>query len=166
MIVVRQEKEKDRSGVFEITKVAFERDDEARLVDRLRSVIGYLGFVAELDGIVIGHLSFSPVMLNNEVSPFAGLAPVSVLPAFQRQGVGSRLIRFGLERCRDAEYAAVFVLGDPAYYSRFGFRPAEKYGISCEYAVATENFMLLEIEYGAIQGKSGLIKYDAVFAGL
>jgi putative acetyltransferase len=92
-----------------------------------------------------------------------GLAPVAVLPEFQRQGIGSQLIRDGLERCKQAGYDAVVVLGDPAYYFRFGFTRAADSGLHNEYGVHDE-FMVVALHEGALRGASGMVKYLPEFA--
>lgn len=93
-----------------------------------------------------------------------GLAPMAVMPAAQRRGIGSALIRSGLERCAQLGYSAVVVLGHPEYYPRFGFVPASRFGIGCEYEVPDEVFMALELEPGALTGMSGTIRYHPAFA--
>ena len=164
MIVIRREQETDFPQVYELNIAAFESDEEARLVDRLRGVEGYLSYVADSEGSILGHISFSPVTLDDTSRPFAGLAPMSVLPAFQRQGIGSSLVEAGLEGCRAERLTAVFVLGHAEYYPKFGFRVAEQFGFRCEYPVPSENFMVLELQPGCLKGESGLVKYDPVFA--
>jgi putative acetyltransferase len=166
MIEIRQERARDHSQVHDVVRTAFSRDDEARLVERLRSVSGYFAFVAIEDESVIGHLSFSPITLNDAPSSFVGLAPVSVIPACQRRGIGSKLIQDGLTSCRECGHTAVFVLGNPDYYSKFGFQRADRFGFRSEYTVTAENFMDLEMESGAIESNSGVIKYDPTFAEL
>jgi len=86
-----------------------------------------------------------------------------VPPEFQRQGIGSKLIREGLERCRQAGYDAVVVLGDPAYYSRFGFVRAADFGLQNEYGVHDE-FMVLPLRRGALDGVSGMVTYLPEFS--
>ncbi len=117
----------DAEAVREVHLKAFAgREDEARLVEALHAADAApvsLVAVEESSGGVIGHVLFSPVEIDNGGSSIrvVGLAPVGVLPEHQGQGVGSRLIREGLEACREAGYDAVVLLGEPGYYSRFGF---------------------------------------------
>ncbi len=111
---------------------AFGRCDEARLVDDLRRDGSLaVSLVAQEDGQVVGHAALSRL-----ASPQRGLAlaPVSVLTARQRRGIGSALVRSGIERARELGYEMVFVLGDPAYYSRFGFSVEEATRFPCRYA--------------------------------
>ena len=93
-----------------------------------------------------------------------GLAPMAVLPEYQNQGVGSLLVRNGLSECQRAGFDIVVVLGHPRYYPRFGFIPASQKGLSCEYQVPDEAFMVIELRPGALNGMSGLVKYQPEFA--
>jgi putative acetyltransferase len=165
MIVIRDEEPRDHSRVFELNKLAFDGYEEANIIERLRSVPGTISMVAEQGDMIVGHICLSPVTLNNEIGSFAGLAPMSVLPGFQRQGIGSRLVEAGLERCREKEITAIFVLGHPEYYPRFGFTPASDLGITCEYDVPPEYFMALELVPGALIDSHGMVKYHPVFSG-
>lgn len=90
---------------------------------------------------------------------------MAVLPACQRRGIGSALVREGLDRCRQLGAAAVVVLGHPTYYPRFGFGLASRVDLRCEYEVPDECFMVLELEPGALCGRSGIVRYHAAFAG-
>src|SRR5690606_35916628 len=108
---------------------------------------------------------FSPVTIEgSQPAPSAcQLAPLAVLPAYQRAGIGSALVHAGLERCRDVGWSAVFVIGDPAYYSRFGFRIAGASGFT--YPGPHDCFLqLLELRSGALSGLSGRIRLDKAFA--
>ena len=93
-----------------------------------------------------------------------GLAPIGVLPQYQRQGVGSHLIRVGLEACREVTYDAVVVLGEPGYYSRFGFERASDHGSGNEYAGDYE-VMVVELRNGALTG-SCTVRYRPEFGQL
>jgi putative acetyltransferase len=88
---------------------------------------------------------------------------MAVLPAHQRQGVGSLLVRAGLEACRAAGHGCVVVLGHPAYYPRFGFAPASRHGVAWEHPVPDEAFMLLELRPGALGGRGGIVRYQPEF---
>src|SRR5262249_51224479 len=110
-----------------------------------------LSLVALREGAVVGHILFSQVTVADAPDGFSavGLAPVAVLPQFQRQGIGSRLIREGLEQCKRAAYDAAVLLGDPVYYSRFGFLRAAEFELQNEYGVLDE-FMVLPLRDGAL----------------
>jgi putative acetyltransferase len=121
--------------------------------------------VAEVDGEVVGHLAFSPVTVQSGTKSFGGvgLGPVAVLPPFQGQGIGSRLIQRGLVMLCERGERAVFVLGHAEYYPRFGFRPSKYFGIGCEFPVPEEIFMALELQPGALDNVSGTIHYAPEF---
>ena len=166
MIVVRLEAPADRGAVFYVNECAFGRPAEALLVDRLRaSADPVFSFVAEEAGQVVGHILFSPVEVASEggAFPALGLAPMAVLPARQRRGIGSRLVRAGLRACRDAGRPVVFVLGHPGYYPRFGFTPAHAKGITCTYDVPPDAFMVAELVPGALAGRTGTVHYHPAF---
>lgn len=166
MLIIRAETEADHSAVYEVNECAFGREGEADLVDALRrNAQPQISLVAELDGRVVGHIFFSPVSIESEASKFTalGLAPMAVLPEFQNQSIGSQLVRRGLEECRGIGHDVVVVLGHPDYYPRFGFVTAKQKGLSCEYAVPDEAFMVAELIAGALEGRRGLVKYRPEF---
>lgn len=165
MIEIRPEKEEDFPQVYRVNALAFERDEESVLVEKLRKVESYMALVAERDGKIVGHISFTPVTVEDEETRFLGLAPMAVAPEFQSQGIGSRLIEEGLKICAERGFTAVFVLGHAHYYPRFGFETAARRGFSCEYPSPDESFMVLELEAGALEGRRGLVKYCPEFAG-
>lgn len=163
---IREEAAKDFDQVFRLNVLAFGSEDEAKLVEKLRLVDGFISIVAEKDAMIIGHISFSPVTLNGESTRFTGLAPMAVLPEYQRTGVGGTLINEGLERCRTAGHTAVFVLGHIEYYPKFGFVTAASKDFTSIYPVPDEAFMVLALADGALEGMSGLIEYDPAFGEL
>jgi putative acetyltransferase len=165
MIIIREERQGDAERIRAVNLAAFETTTEADLVDALRERATQLtSLVAEDDTKIIGHILFSPVTLENEPAlTLLGLAPMAVLPSRQRQGVGSGLVREGLERCRQLNAAAVVVLGHPEYYPRFGFSPASRLSLRSEYDVPDEVFMVCELRDGALSGLSGTIRYHPVF---
>lgn len=151
-----------------VNAAAFPTSAEADLVDALRErAQPIVSLVAEVAGVIVGHILFSPVSLTGHPDlGIMGLAPMAVAPAHQGQGIGEALVRAGLERCRELGYIAVVVLGHPGYYPRFGFAPAARFGISSEYEVPDEAFMATELQPAALRGKSGVIKYHAAFGSI
>lgn len=164
---IRPQEPSDARAVRAVNEAAFGSAEEANLVEALRNEPDALvSLVAELDGRVVGHILFSPVtLLGHPAIRLMGLGPMAVLPAHQRSGIGSALVREGLDRCRNLSCSAVVVLGHPAYYPRFGFVPARRYGIMSEYEVADEAFMLVELEPGSLEGVCGKVIYHEAFRG-
>ena len=164
-MLIRTEEERDRAAVYAVIAAAFERPLEADLVDVLRQQAqAMVSLVTENDQTIVGHILFSPVSLSGHPSlNIAGLAPLAVAPNHQRKGIGTALVRAGLERCKQLGLGAVVVLGHPEYYPRFGFSPASRFGIGCEYDVAEDVFMVMELRPGHLHGTSGIIKYHAAF---
>ncbi|WP_412062806.1 GNAT family N-acetyltransferase [Rubrivirga sp. IMCC45206] len=165
---IRPETPADGPAVRALTRAAFGRDDEAALVDRIRDrAADYAAFVAEAGGDVVGHLALSRVTLDPPAPGLTalGLAPMAVAPEVQRSGVGSALVRHALAWCRRSGVGAVFVLGHPTYYPRFGFEPAARYGIADEYGAPTEAFMVAELTPGALADVVGTARYDPALAG-
>ena len=163
--VVRIEQPGDRDAVRALNERAFGGREEADIVEALhRANAVVVALVAEVGAAVVGHILFSPVTVEHSDTPLLGLAPMAVDPSRQRQGIGSRLVREGLERCRAAGADGVVVLGHAEYYPRFGFVPVREFGLRCEYDVPADVFMALELTQGALRGASGLVRYHAAFA--
>jgi putative acetyltransferase len=164
-MIIREERQGDAESIRAVNLAAFETTTEADLVDALRrQATPLVSLVAEDDANVIGHILFSPVTLASDPGLILmGLAPMAVVPSRQRQGVGSTLVREGLQRCRQFNVAAVVVLGHPEYYPRFGFLPAVRLSLRSEYDVPEEVFMVRELRDGVFRGLSGTIRYHPVF---
>ena len=163
---IREEIPGDVDVIYEVNVLAFETTAEASLVDILRvSAKPCISQDAEDEGRVVGHIMFTPVTLTgySELKIF-GLAPMAVLPEYQHQGVGTALVKSGIEECLKHGSGAVVVLGHPDYYPRFGFRPSQDFSINSEYDVPAEVFMALELQPGYLSAASGTIKYHAAFA--
>lgn len=167
--IIRHETAADRGRIHHVNAAAFGRDGEADLVDALRAAGALsVSLVAEVEGVIVGHVAFSPVRIERapEASSFVGLAPVAVLSEYQRRGIGAELIRRGLAECAALGFDGAVVLGDPDYYGRFGFQPAAELGMKCEYDVPPEAFMSLPLSESGFSGCSGLVRYDAAFANV
>ena len=167
-MLIRAEEQEDRARVRAVNVSAFETALEANLVDALREQAEPLvSFVAEDDGAIVGHIMFSPVSLSGHPAlHIMGLAPMAVFPDRQRRGIGSALVRAGLEQCKRLGFGAVVVLGHPAYYPRFGFSPSARFGIGCEYDVPENVFMVVELQAGFLRDASGTITYHAAFSNV
>lgn len=166
---IRDEQEQDRPAVREIVAAEFDTGGEADLVDSLRSEAKPLiALVAEDDaGHVVGTAMLSPVVLPDQPQTrLMGLAPLAVRYDLQRRGIGRQLIAAAIERCRTLDIAGIVVLGHPDYYGRFGFVPAARYGLACEYEVPAEAFQALEVTQGSLSGASGTVRYHPAFARL
>jgi len=164
--IIRAEQVQDKTPIEKINRAAFEGDDEVELVNALRdSGCEYLSLVAEMDDKVVAFILFTPVTLtgNHSNLKLLGLAPMAVLPEYQSQGIGSALVKQGLEECRARGYDAIVVLGHADYYPKFGFVPSDEYGIQSEYDVPREVFMIQELVPGCLKGKSGVIQYHQAF---
>ncbi len=162
---VREEEKRDRDSVHALNVAAFETPAEADLVDALREQARpVLSLVAEEAAGIVGHIMFTPVSLTGHNDRrIMGLAPMAVAPERQRKGIGSALVRAGLEQCRDLGFGAVVVLGHPSFYPRFGFQPAARFGVACEYDAPTEAFMLVELVPGHMRGASGTAQFNPAF---
>jgi len=165
-MLIRGEEQRDWAAVHTVNISAFETPAEANLVDALRDQVEPLvSLIAEDNGAIVGHIMFSPVSLSNHPAlRIMGLAPMAVIPKHQRKGIGSALVRAGLEQCKQLGFGAVVVLGHPAYYPRFGFSPSARFGIGCEYDVPEEVFMVVELHSGFLEDVSGKVKYHRAFS--
>ena len=156
----------DAAAVRDVNQQAFAGPVEARIVDALRGSSGSISLVATVDERVVGHILFTPVAIEPRPADIrvAGLGPMSVRPDLQRLGVGSELVRVGLQTCRRHNYSAVVVVGHPEYYPRFGFRPADTWGLTYVDPVPREVFMATELEPGALAGCAGIVRFRPEFA--
>jgi putative acetyltransferase len=166
-VLIHPEADGDQAVIREVNRRAFAQEDEARLVDRLRAG-GYvrLSLVAALDGQIVGHILFSelPIICDSGATvPSLALAPMGVLPEFQRRGIGAGLVREGLERCAAAGHGSVVVLGHPEYYPRFGFSAALAAPLRPPFDVPPEAWMALELTPGALNGVRGRVVYPPPF---
>ncbi|MBV9863932.1 MAG: N-acetyltransferase [Abitibacteriaceae bacterium] len=175
-MIIRPETPADKEAVRYVNEQAFGRAGEADLVEALHArqqVIASLVAVqddqavqdGQQDGQIVGHILFSPVVVEAQAASHAAVAlgPLAVLPQFQGQGIGSALVRRGLEVLRQNNYPLVVVLGHPEFYPRFGFSPASAFGIGCQFQVPDEVFMLAELSPGAAAAIKGTVVYPPEF---
>jgi putative acetyltransferase len=165
-LVVRAETPGDIAAIRAVTVAAFldaphGAHNEQFIIEALReSGMLTLSLVAEIDAAVVGHVAISPVTVADGASGWFGLGPVSVAPAHQQQGIGSRLVRDALRRIRDSGAGGCVVLGDPDYYSRFGFKPEACLVLP---DVPPENFQVLS--FHPILPR-GVVTYHAAFGNI
>ncbi len=162
---IREFRVESAGEVETILVAAFGGGGEARLVRALRADGAMaLERVAVEDGVVVGHIAFSPLMTAPATLRLAGLAPVAVAPDRQGQGIGGALIRDGLARCAAAGFAAVALLGDPAYYRHFGFTRRAAFPLHSIYSGPA--WQALELSEGALAGGPWTVRHPAAFAAL
>lgn len=152
--------------MFQVYLATFGRLLEAVLVDSLRENRGLLiSLVASREGSLVGGEAFSPLTLEPKASGLnlAGLAPLAILPAYQGQGIGSRLVQVGLQECREVGVDAVFLVGEPEFCGKFGFSPASDLNIHCEFEVPGRYWLRRELRLGSLSGVSGLARYRPEF---
>jgi putative acetyltransferase len=165
-LLVRDETAADHAAIRTVNRAAFARPDEALLIDALRAGGGLVRSLVALAGDeLVGHIAFSPVTITGDrgTTNAIGLAPMAVAPAWQRRGVGARLIGEGLDRLRCAGHRAVVVLGHPDYYPRLGFIRASRLGLRWEHPARDEAFMAIELVPGALAGGGGVVRFRREF---
>jgi putative acetyltransferase len=165
-MTIRTERTEDASRVRYVNELAFGQPAEADLVEKLRlACTDALSLVAE-DDAVVGHILFTPVVVESAGRRVVGmgLAPMAVLPDRQRQGIGSQLVRRGLEILRERGCPFVVVVGHPEYYPRFGFEPASRHGLASQWEGMPDSaFMVLVLDGHAMAGVSGVARYRDEF---
>ena len=158
MALVRPEEPRDRDASLEVERLAFGSDEEPEIVEAVREEEGSFALVAQEDRAIVGHVQLSRAWIGE--TAVLALGPVGVLPECQRRGIGSELIREGLREARSRGEVAVILLGDPAFYPRFGFEPGLAFGLANPYAgvrpdgfeIAEEDFMVARLEESPLAG--------------
>jgi len=127
-IQIRDEQDTDIQAIFDLTKAAFNDEEhsshtEQFIVNALRATKQLtVSLVAETQGKIVGHIAFSPVSISDGTTDWYGLGPISVIPEYQRKGIGSELMKEGLNRIKALNAKGCVLLGDPNYYGKFGFK--------------------------------------------
>lgn len=173
--IIRKENLEDIPRVQDLLKEAFRNTEhsdgsEHRLVESLRkskNFIPDLSIVASgIENEIIGHILFTPIQILKDDGSYQqslALAPVSVSPAHQNKGIGGLLIGRGHDIAKWIGFKSVILLGHPAYYQRFGYKPASLWGIQAPMDVPDEAFMALELRHGSLDGAAGRVKYPTEF---
>jgi predicted N-acetyltransferase YhbS len=173
-IHIRKEEIFDYNEVIELTAKAFKNmpyadGDEEKLVERLREAPTFnreLSLVAVSEGKILGHILFTPAIIDNEQKQFQilVLGPVSVLPEFQKQGIGCDLIKAGHQKAIECGFNSVILIGHPQYYPRFGYKPASGWGIKTHYQLPSDDvFMAVELAENALKNVSGTVIFPPEF---
>ncbi|EKN5102724.1 N-acetyltransferase [Yersinia enterocolitica] len=164
-MLIRVEIPVDAPGIDALLRKAFKDDDEAELVQQLREDgLLTLGIVATDDeGGVVGYAAFSPVDVGGEDRQWVALAPLAVEEGLRRQGLAEKLVYEGLDSLNEFGYAAVVVLGDPAYYQRFGFVPAARHQLICRWPDTEEAFQVYALAEDALTDADGEVVFSAPF---
>ena len=166
LIEIREERPDDVAAVRDLNRRAFGQDQESNIVDALRANgAALLSLVATLDDRVVGHIMYSPLTIGGNVTG-AALGPMAVLPEHQRQGIGSKLVKVGNQKLKDAGYPFIIVVGHADYYPRFGFKRANEHGITCEWDLPDDVFMLLVLDQAKMESVSGLATYRQEFSSV
>jgi putative acetyltransferase len=167
MITIRPERPDDLPTIRQVNNLAFGRSEEAQLVDRLReNCRDLISLVALAEDHLVGHILFTPVNLNGTGRSLVGtgLGPLAVRPDYQQQGIGSTLVRQGIENVMEQGSPFIVVLGHSTYYPRFGFEPAGRFGIRSQWKVPNHAFMILVLDETAMRGLSCLAEYQPEFS--
>lgn len=168
-LIIRQENKADYKNVYELNTLAFEEKEEAVLVDLLRKneeFIPQLSLVALLNDEIVGHILFTKIKIiddNGNEHESLSLAPMAVLPKYQKKGIGGKLINKGLSTAAKLKFKSVIVLGHENYYPKFGFEPTTKWKITAPFDVPTNAFMGLELVKDSLNNVSGIVKYPEEF---
>ena len=166
-IIIRQEMASDYEKVYEINKLAFNQENESKLIEKIRVSKNYvpeLSLIAEIDDKIVGHILFSKIkIVGDSTYDSLALAPMAVIPKYQKKGIGSKLVAKGLEKAKELGFKSIIVLGHKDYYPKFGFQRASKWDIKCPFDAPDEVFMAIELTEKSLDGKPGIVQYPDEF---
>ena len=166
-MIIKLEQPSNINDIHDVNEKAFGQSQEANIIDNIRkNCDDVLSLVAIEKDKIVGHILFSPVIIEGEhgVVKGMGLAPIAVLPEFQRQGVGSQLVNMGIGQLRERKCPFIIVLGHPEYYPRFGFESAARFGIKSQWEGIPDNvFMILWLDTSMMHQIRGIAKYRSEF---
>lgn len=167
MIEIREERREDYQAIRDVNNQAFNQPQEGMIIEKIReSGVEILSLVAIIDNKIVGHIFFSPVRMEEQATlkDGMGLAPMAVLPDYQQQGIGSKLIKEGIQRLKLKSVPYIIVLGHKDYYPKFGFETASKYGLKCQWdGVPDEAFMVMILDDKMRPKIYGVAKYRDEF---
>lgn len=172
-IKIRQEMSIDFKTVFDLLEKAFKTEKlsdhkEQFLVERLRkssAFIPELSLVAEIENKIVGHILLTKIKIKNDQKEFhsLSLAPISVLPDFQRNGIGGLLIEQSHKKAKELGYNSVVILGHEKYYPKFGYQQADKFGIELPFDIPKKNCMVIELTENGLKEINGKVEYPKEF---
>lgn len=169
VVIIRQEEFKDYNQTFKVVESAFKEAEftdgnEQFLVENLRksdAFIPELSLVAEVDKKIVGHIMFTKINVKETI--LLALAPLSVIPEYQKQGIGGKLIKIGHDLAGNMGYKGIILVGHPGYYPRFGYIPADNFKIKLTFDAPREAFMALELKKGSLSGIEGEVIFPKEF---
>lgn len=166
-LIIREEQERDFDEIYRLNHEAFARSEEAELINELRENNGIIiSLVALLSNLIVGHILYTPCKINSHKNKLTGaaLGPMAVLPGYQKKGIGRKMVEEGIEIISEAGYPFIAVLGYPEYYSKFGFTPAGKHGLQCQWDVEDNAFMILPLDSERTDEITGTVNYRPEFS--
>ncbi len=164
---IREEEEKDHKQINDVNKLAFQQENESKLIEKIRkseNFIPELSIVAEINNRIVGHILFSKIkIIGDSDYESLALAPMAVIPEFQKRGIGSELIKKGIDKAKELGFDSIIVLGHKEYYPKFGFQRASEWHIKCPFEVPDDAFMAIELTEKALESKAGTVEYPDEF---
>ncbi len=168
-IIIRSETEADQAAITDIIQNAFGEAEQLELLFSVRANIDFdplLSVVADRGGDILGHAMYFEVTIEDQgtVHKAVHIAPIAVRPDMQRQGVGERLIRHGMQHCQSMGFELVTVMGPALYFRRFEFIEAAPYGFTSDIPIPPQDFLVRALSHDALSRIKGKITYPTFFA--